>query len=56
MVRNLLIHKKTNRIHPLNVLLNELNIKHQLIRPRTPRHNGKVELIYRMIRIDFIII
>ena len=35
--------KKTDRIHPLDALLNELNIKHQLIRPRTPRHNGKVE-------------
>ena len=47
MVRNLLIHKKTNRIHPLNVLLNELNIKHQLIRHRTPRHNGKIEHSHR---------
>lgn len=34
---------KTDRIHPLDVLLNELNIQHKLIRPRTPRHNGKVE-------------
>ena len=31
---------ETNRTHPLDTLLNELNIKHQLIRPRTPRHNG----------------
>ena len=38
---------KTNRIHPLDVLLNELNITHQLIRPRTPRHNGKVERSHR---------
>jgi len=39
--------QKTDRIHPLDVLLNELNIKHQLIRPRTPRHNGKVERSHR---------
>ena len=38
---------KTDRIHPLDVLLNELNITHQLIRPRTPRHNGKVERSHR---------
>lgn len=38
---------KTNRIHPLDILLNELNITHQLIRPRTPRHNGKVERSHR---------
>lgn len=38
---------KTNRIHPLDVLLDELNITHQLIRPRTPRHNGKVERSHR---------
>ena len=28
-------------------LLNQLNITHQLIRPRTPRHNGKVERSHR---------
>ena len=39
--------KKTDRVHPLDVLLNKLNIKHQLIRPRTPRHNGKVERSHR---------
>lgn len=39
--------KNTDRIHPLDVLLTELNIKHQLIRPRTPRHNGKVERSHR---------
>lgn len=39
--------KKTNRIHPLDILLNQLNITHQLIRPRTPRHNGKVERSHR---------
>lgn len=38
---------KTDKIHPLDVLLNELDIKHQLIRPRTPRHNGKVERSHR---------
>lgn len=39
--------KKTNLIHPLDQLLNQLNITHQLIRPRTPRHNGKVERSHR---------
>ena len=38
---------ETNRTHPLDTLLNELKIKHQLIRPRTPRHNGKVERSHR---------
>ena len=38
---------ETKRTHPLDVLLNNLNIAHQLIRPRTPRHNGKVERSHR---------
>lgn len=39
--------QKTNRVHPLDVLLNKLNIHHKLIRPRTPWHNGKVERSHR---------
>ena len=39
--------KNTNRIHPFDTLCNELNIEHKLIRPRTPRHNGKVERSHR---------
>lgn len=38
---------KTNRIHPFDLFCNERGIKHQLIRPRTPRHNGKVERSHR---------
>ena len=38
---------KTNRIHPFDTLCNSLNIEHKLIRPRTPRHNGKVERSHR---------
>lgn len=38
---------KTDRMHPLDILLNKLNINHQLIRPRTPRHNVKVERSHR---------
>ncbi len=38
---------KTNRVHPLDVLCNECNIVHKLIRPHTPRHNGKVERSHR---------
>ncbi|MCI8346984.1 MAG: transposase family protein, partial [Bacilli bacterium] len=34
-------------IHPFDVLCNELDIEHKLIRPRTPRHNGKVERSHR---------
>ena len=37
----------TKRIHPLDVLCNELDINHKLIKPRTPRHNGKVERSHR---------
>ena len=29
------------------MIVNELQITHQLIRPRTPRHNGKVERSHR---------
>lgn len=39
--------KKTNREHPFDILCSELNIDHQKIRPRTPRHNGKVEHSHR---------
>lgn len=38
---------KTNRTHPFTLLCQELNITHKLIRPRTPRHNGKVERSHR---------
>ena len=33
--------------HPMDTLLNRLNIKHHKIRPRTPEHNGKVERSHR---------
>ena len=39
--------KKTDRVHPLDMFLQPLGITHQLIRPRTPRHNGKVERSHR---------
>lgn len=38
---------KTNKIHPVDIFLNSLNIHHKLIKPRTPRHNGKVERSHR---------
>lgn len=34
-------------MHPVDVLCQELHIKHHKIRPRTPRHNGKVERSHR---------
>ena len=39
--------KKTDRVHPLDVFCNQYGIKHKLIRPRTPWHNGKVERSHR---------
>jgi transposase InsO family protein len=39
--------RETKRIHPFDVFCNSLNIEHKLIRPRTPRHNGKVERSHR---------
>lgn len=39
--------KRTDKFHPLDNLLNSLNISHKLIKPRTPRHNGKVERSHR---------
>lgn len=36
-----------DKIHIVDKFLNGLKIKHQLIRPRTPRHNGKVERSHR---------
>lgn len=38
---------KTDRIHPLDRLCRHYGIRHQLIKPRTPRHNGKVERSHR---------
>ena len=38
---------KTDKIHPLDFLLNSLNITHKLIKPRTPRHNEKVVRSHR---------
>lgn len=38
---------KAKRIHPFDVFCREINIAHKLIRPHTPRHNGKVERSHR---------
>lgn len=38
---------KTDKIHTLDILCNSLGIEHKCIRPRTPRHNGKVERSHR---------
>lgn len=37
----------TNKPHSLDILCNQLSIEHKRIRPRTPRHNGKVERSHR---------
>lgn len=39
--------KKDKTKHLLDQLCEELNSKHKLIKPRTPRHNGKVERSHR---------
>ena len=39
--------RRTDKVHIFDMLCNHLKIKHQLIRPRTPRHNGKVERSHR---------
>ena len=39
--------QKTKRVHPLDILCEQLKISHKRIRPRTPRHNGKVERSHR---------
>lgn len=39
--------KDTKRIHAFDRFCHEHGIHHQLIRPRTPRHNGKVERSHR---------
>ena len=42
-----LITMKTDRTHPVDDLLNSLDITHKLIKSRTRRHNGKVESSHR---------
>lgn len=38
---------ETTKKHPFDCLCEELGIEHKLIKPRTPRHNGKVERSHR---------
>ena len=38
---------KTDKLHPLDRFCAENGIEHKLIKPRTPRHNGKVERSHR---------
>ena len=38
---------ETNKKHKFDILCDELKINHKLIKPRTPRHNGKVERSHR---------
>lgn len=40
--------KEYDRLHPMDKLCSKLGIIHKLIRPRTPRHNGKVERSHRL--------
>ena len=37
----------TKRIHPMDVFCNHYGIRHHVLRPRTPWHNGKVERSHR---------
>lgn len=38
---------KTKRIHPFDLFCNYYHIRHHVLRPRTPWHNGKVERSHR---------
>lgn len=42
-----IIPPSDGRLHTFDKLCNKLGILHQLIKPRTPRHNGKVERSHR---------
>jgi transposase InsO family protein len=46
-------NKNTKMIHSLDILCGELAIIHKLIRPRTPRHNGKVKRSHRNDKVRF---
>ena len=39
--------RENNKVHKFDKLCEELGIEHKLIKPRTPRHNGKVERSHR---------
>lgn len=39
--------RETKKKHKFDMLCEELGIEHKLIKPRTPRHNGKVERSHR---------
>lgn len=39
--------KETDLLHPFDVACSKLGIVHKTIKPRTPRHNGKVERSHR---------
>jgi len=39
--------RDVKKIHPLDSLCSYLNIIHKRIKPRKPRHNGKVERSHR---------
>lgn len=39
--------RDTKKVHKFDILCEELGIEHKLIKPRTPRHNGKVERSHR---------
>ncbi|MDY4561328.1 MAG: IS481 family transposase, partial [Peptostreptococcus porci] len=39
--------QETKRLHPFDRFYQERGIPHQLIRPRTPRHKGKVARSHR---------
>ncbi|MGI6676194.1 MAG: DDE-type integrase/transposase/recombinase [Bacilli bacterium] len=39
--------QETQRVHPFDLACEKLGILHKTIKPRTPRHNGKVERSHR---------
>ncbi len=47
------LNKECNTVHFFDQFCNKFNIEHKLIRPYTPRHNGKVERSHRNDNVRF---
>lgn len=48
------VHVKNKDSHPLEVLLNEMGIKHRYTKPYRPQTNGKIERFWRTLKEDFL--
>lgn len=48
------VHARNKDSHPLEVLLNEMGIKHRYTKPYRPQTNGKIERFWRTLKEDFL--